>query len=167
MARPNDLFGRALHALATALAIFGGLVLLAIVSVSSLSIVGRFLFSSPMVGDFELVEMGCAVAISAFMPLCQLQNGNVIVDFVTARLPASGRETLDASGALIYGLIAGFFTWRMIHGGGDMYRFGEETMLLQIPVWIPFVPVVFSFCILSICCLYTFVMGLNRISRQV
>ena len=165
-ARPGGPLGRVLNTVAIALAIFGGLVLIAIVAINFLSIVGRFLFSSPLVGDFELVEMGCAVAISAFLPLCHLRNGNVIVDFVTGGLSARARETMDALSALAYGLIAGFFTWRMIFGGRDMFHYNEETMLLQVPIWIPFVPVVISFFILSICCFYTSAIGLDRVLRR-
>ena len=165
-ARPGGRLGRALNIVALALAIFGGTVLLVIVAINFISIVGRFLFSSPLIGDFELVEMGCAVAISSFLPLCHMRNGNVIVDFVTGGLSARARETMDAASALAYGLIAAFFTWRMFFGGRDMLRYNEETMLLQIPVWIPFVPVVISFFILSICCFYTFAISLHRIAGR-
>lgn len=153
--RPNDPFGRILYRVATVLAVFGGLTLLIIVSINFVSILGRFLFSSPLLGDFELVEMGCAVAISSFLPLCHMEKGNIIVDFVTSGLPKPATASLDIFSALLFGGVAGFFTWRMFYGVQDMYRYNEETMLLQIPVWIPFLPVVFSFFILTVCCFYT------------
>jgi TRAP-type C4-dicarboxylate transport system permease small subunit len=106
------------------------------------------------VGDFELVEMGCAVAVAAFLPLCFMRKGNVIVDFVTAGLPSWITQCLDTLAALFFGLVAGFFAWRMCFGAKDMMYYNEETMLLQIPVWIPFMPVVFSFFVLSACCFY-------------
>jgi len=152
--------------LAKAFALFGGLALLVIVGISFLSILGRVLFSSPLVGDFELVEMGCAIAISAFLPLCHLRNGNVIVDFVTAGLSNRVITILDGLGALAFALVAGFFSWRMVFGAQDMYKHNEETMLLQTPVWIPFVPVVLSFLLLSICCLYTFVTKVQEANRR-
>jgi len=152
--RPNGLFGRFLAWVAVCLAVFGGLVLIVIVSISFLSILGRFLFSSPLVGDFELVEMGCAVAVASFLPLCFMRKGNVIVDFVTAGLPSWMTDFLDTLGSLVFGLVAGFFAWRMCFGAKDMMYYNEETMLLQIPVWIPFLPVVFSFFVLSVCCFY-------------
>ena len=69
--RPNDVFGRFLLKLVTYLAICGGLVLVAIVLINFISIAGRTIFGKPLTGDFELVEMGCAVAIFSFLPLCQ------------------------------------------------------------------------------------------------
>ena len=107
-------------------------------------------------GDFELVEIGSAIAISSFLPLCHLKKGNVIVDFITAKLNFKKIAFLDCVSSVIYGLIALFFTWRMFFGAKDMYSYQEETMLLQFPIWIPFLPVTFSFGLLSLCCLYTF-----------
>ena len=149
--RPNDVFGRFLLKLVTYLAICGGLVLVVIVLVNFISIAGRTMFGKPLTGDFELVEMGCAVAMFSFMPLCQFKNGNVIVDFFTVNLSNS----LNGLGAFLFFLVSSFFTWRMVYGALDMYKYNEETMLLQIPVWIPFIPAVISFGILSITCLYT------------
>lgn len=153
--RPRGPFGRILFALATGFAVFGGLVLIVIVGINFVSILGRYFFSSPLVGDFELVKMACAVAVSSFLPFCQLKQGNVIVDFVTAGLNSRTQRMLDGLSAVIFGLVAGFFTWRMIYGARDMYAYQEETMLLQLPVWIPFIPVVASFFLLSACCFYS------------
>lgn len=111
--------------------------------------------------------MGCAIAISAFLPLCHMHNGNVIVDFVTASLSQKAIAILDGAGALAFGLVAGFFTWRMFYGAQDMFKHNEETMLLQAPVWIPFLPVILSFFLLSVCCLYTFVMKVQEANQSV
>ncbi|MBA5764788.1 TRAP transporter small permease, partial [Vibrio sp. 404] len=57
--------GRALEALARAMAYGGGLVLVAIAVITVASIIGRALIRlglGPITGDFELVEAGCAVA---------------------------------------------------------------------------------------------------------
>ena len=84
--RPNNNFGRILNLTSRYFAIFGGFVLLTAALISIFSIFGRVVFSSPLLGDFELVEIACAVAIGSFLPLCHLKNGNVIVDFITAKL---------------------------------------------------------------------------------
>ena len=86
-ARSIDKIGRALFFISFLLALFGGFTLLVMVCVNVISIFGRILFLSPLLGDFELVEMGCAVAIFSFLPLCHLKNGNVIVDFFSSSFP--------------------------------------------------------------------------------
>ncbi len=154
--RPNDKFGRFLNDLAYILAILGGIILVIVILINFISILSRIIFLNPLVGDFELVEIGSAIAISSFLPLCHLKKGNVIVDFITAKLNFKKIAFLDCISSVIYGLIALFFTWRMFFGAKDMYYYQEETMLLQFPIWIPFLPVTFSFGLLSVCCLYTF-----------
>ncbi len=154
--RPNDKFGRFLYDLAYILAFLGGIILVIVILINFISILSRIIFLNPLVGDFELVEIGSAIAISSFLPLCHLKKGNVIVDFITAKLNFKTIALLDCISSVIYGLIALFFTWRMFFGAKDMFNYQEETMLLQFPIWIPFLPVTFSFGLLSVCCLYTF-----------
>ena len=112
--RPNDIFGRFLLLVVTYLAICGGVILLIIVLVNFFSIAGRVLFGKPLTGDFELVEMGCAVAIFSFLPLCQFKGGNVIVDFFTIKLHERKIAFLNGIASFIFFMVAAFFSWRMI-----------------------------------------------------
>ena len=75
--------GRALRAAAKQLAIGGGLVFVALVAMSIVSIVGRKLFAWPVPGDVEMLQMCAAFASSAFFAWCHLVNGDVKVDFFT------------------------------------------------------------------------------------
>ena len=161
--RPNNKFGRILHLISRCFAIFGGFILLSAALISIFSIFGRVVFSSPILGDFELVEIACAVAIGSFLPLCHLKEGNVIVDFITAKLSKNKIHLLDSICSFIFGVVAFFFSSRMILGAKDMYVYQEETMLLAFPVWLPFLPVIASFFLLTICCFYTFIIKINLI----
>ena len=161
--KPNNNFGYILNKASRYFAIFGGFILLIAVLITVFSIFGRVVFSSPILGDFELVEIACAVAIGSFLPLCHLKNGNVIVDFITAKLSKNKINLLDAISSLIFGLVALFFSSRMILGANDMYVYQEETMLLAFPIWIPFLPVIASFFLLTICCFYTFILKIYDI----
>lgn len=149
------MFGQLLTKMATAFAIIGGLVLLTMVIINVLSITGRVLFAKPLVGDFELIEMGCATAIFMFMPLCQLKKGNIIIDFFTTKLSEKKKHFLDEINTLIFAVVATFFAWRMCFGAWDMIKYEEQTMLLQLSVWIPFFPAIFSFFLLSLICFYS------------
>ena len=70
---------------------------------------------------------------------------------------------LDALSSLIFGLTALFFSFRMVLGARDMFVYQEETMLLAFPIWIPFLPVIASFFLLTICCFYTFIIKVFNI----
>src|SRR5512137_1763570 len=73
--------GRALLAATKNVAIAGGLVFVALVAMSIVSIVGRKLFAWPVPGDVELLQMCAAFASSAFFAYCHMANGDVKVDF--------------------------------------------------------------------------------------
>ena len=161
--RPNDKFGRFLYDLAYILAILGGIILVIVILINFVSILSRIIFLNPLVGDFELVEIGSAIAISSFLPLCHLKKGNVIVDFITAKLSKNKIHLLDSISSFIFGVVAFFFSFRMILGAKDMYVYQEETMLLAFPIWLPFLPVIASFFLLTICCFYTFIIKINLI----
>jgi len=148
-------FGRVLGILCRAVALAGGVVLVALALTTVTSIVGRALFSAPIPGDFELVEIGTAVAIFAFLPYCQLRRGNVVVDLFTTRLPRGAQSLLDAVWALVFAVIAGLFAWRLWHGADDLVLYGETTMVLRLPVWWAFVPIVPSVALLAVVALYT------------
>ena len=164
--RPNNKFGRILNLISKYFAIFGGFILLTAALISIFSIFGRVVFSSPILGDFELVEIACAVAIGSFLPLCHLKEGNVIVDFITAKLSKNKIHLLDSISSFIFGVVAFFFSFRMILGAKDMYVYQEETMLLAFPIWLPFLPVIASFFLLTICCFYTFIIKINLITGK-
>jgi TRAP-type C4-dicarboxylate transport system permease small subunit len=152
---PAGPFGRALHLAATGVALVGGAILFALTLLTVISVVGRVAFDAPIPGDFELVEIGMAVAIFAFLPYCQIVRGNVIVDLFTATASPRTRALLDAAGDLIYTAIAALLTWRVALGGFEVRGYGETTMVLRVPVWWGYVPAVLCLAFLTLVCAYT------------
>jgi TRAP-type C4-dicarboxylate transport system permease small subunit len=131
-------------------ALAGGFVLLAIVAMTVYSVVAGALFNAPFPGDFELVEMGVAIAAFAFLPYCQLVGANVTADIFTMK----ASRTTVAAFALIAAVIALGFSlvllWRMAAGLLDYYAYEETTAILQIPHWIAFVPILISLALLAV-----------------
>ena len=153
--RPVGPVGGIVHASCRVAAYAGGVFLVAITLMTVVSVVLREIAGRPIPGDFELVEMGCAIAMFAFLPYCQLVGGNVAVEFVTARAPRWLRRTLDAIGCAAYALIAALITWRLTLGGIDIDRYRETTMVLGVPVWWAFMAIVPSVALLAVTAAYT------------
>lgn len=152
---PTDRVGRLLFAVAQAFALAGGLVVVALTLMSLVSIAGRSLFSRPLPGDYELIQVGCAVAVAAFLPLCQLRGGHVIVDFFTANARPAARAVLDALGALLLAACAGLIAWRMTHGAIGLAQANDQTTILALPTAWPVALMVPSFALFALCGLYT------------
>src|SRR5262245_35549170 len=79
---------RILVVVAKCLALVGGAVAIVIAAIVVASVLTRWLFSTPIPGDFEMAQIGTAVAVFAFLPYCQILRGNIVVDTFTARLPS-------------------------------------------------------------------------------
>lgn len=125
----------AIDRLTRAIALAGGLLALGVAALVTTSVLRRWLFDQPIPGDFEFVQMATAVAVFAFLPLCQARRGNIVVDTFTARLSARSRNRLDAVWDLVY---AGFMTLLAIglsKGATEAFGYGTTTMVLGLPIW--------------------------------
>ena len=139
----------------TAWALFGGAVLMAVVVMNVLSVMGG-IFTKPFPGDFELTQVGIAVAVFAFLPYCQLTGANVTADIFTAW--ASPRwvavfSLVASIVALAFGLL---LLWRMYFGMLDQKNYGYTTTILQFPHWLAFVPILVSLVLLAIAAVITY-----------
>lgn len=147
---------RLVRLLTKALALLGGVILLALVATTTLSIVGRSLNSighseivatylpflaaplqwfRPITGDFELVEAGVAFAIMAFLPWCQIEQGHAKVEVLTGFLPATANRWLALLWEAVFCAAYLLIAWRLIVGTNDKLRYGETSFMLQFPVW--------------------------------
>lgn len=142
--------GRVIHVLAVAFALAGGVVLAGMTLMSTVSILGRWLLVSPIPGDYEIAQLGTAIAVAAFLPYCALRGGHVLVDFLTAKSPPRLRALLDVIGSLSIAVIGFLLAWRLTLGMLDLRQYGETTMVLAIPTWYAYAPMVPSFALLGV-----------------
>ena len=149
-ARPR--LERALERACTWLAVAGGMVMLAFTAASVASILSRSVFGSPLVGDFELTERGTAIAVFAMLPYCHLRGGNVVVDMFVGMFAPAVRRFLAVLCDVLFAIVAGLMTWRLALGGINQYQFNDMSMMLQIPTWWMFVPIVVSMALLTLVC---------------
>ena len=129
---------RALDALATALALAGGVLLIAVSLLTAVSVLGRWLVDAPLVGDIELIQLGVATAIALFLPYCQLRSAHLVVDFFTARSSGRVQQRLDRWGSCAAGIVFLVLAWRAAVSVAELRAAGETTMVLGIPLWLPY-----------------------------
>ncbi|MDI1244706.1 MAG: TRAP transporter small permease [Rhodoferax sp.] len=135
-------------------AIMGGLMFVAIVVMSIISIVGRKLFAAPVPGDVEMLQMTAAFASASFFAYCHLNGGDVKVDFFTAKASPTTVHRLDAFGSLLVGLFGAVITWRAAVGAFAIKAAGETSMILGWPVWIAQVLMVPGFLLMALAGFY-------------
>lgn len=120
-------------------ALLGGVLLitLSLTVVISVTLRSDLVGSAGIPGDFELVQMATAVAAFCFLPWCQLRRGNIFVDTFTLKLPLRWQRRIDAGWDLVYALVMMLIAWRLAVGARAAFATGENTMVLQIPSYLP------------------------------
>lgn len=119
-------------------AAIGALVLLSIALMTTISVVGRAFFMHPILGDVELVQLGGAVVVASFLPYTQYRRANIIVDFFTTGASARAQGWMDAAGVALYTVVLCLVLWRVAVGAVDIHAAQERSMLMDLPLWLPY-----------------------------
>ena len=145
-------------------AIASGLLMTLITLVTCVSILGREILSRTVPGDFELVGLATGAAIALFMPYCQLERGNIIVDFFTIKLSARSHAALDRLGALILALCFALLAWRTSLGGINSWATHSGSMLLGFPEYLVYLAMVPPFVLTAIIAIHQAMFGFGHAS---
>jgi TRAP-type C4-dicarboxylate transport system permease small subunit len=116
-------------------AVVGSAIALAVGVMTTVSVVGRAFFKSPIQGDVELTQLGIALSISLCIPWCQLRGANIIVDFFTQKLAPKKTGFLDAMGSALIALMCLLLAWRTGVGAIAVREAQESSMILGLPMW--------------------------------
>jgi TRAP-type C4-dicarboxylate transport system permease small subunit len=146
--------GRALQRLSEILALIGGALILLIVAMTVVSIAGRYFFNIPVRGDFEITEIACGVAAFLFFPYTQATGQNLVADFFTSGFSPRGRAWIEALHTFVFAVLAAFLAWRGYEGLVDKIVTSEKTMLIGVPVWVPYAVAVPCLAVLAAVCLW-------------
>ena len=155
-----------LERLARLCALLAGLLIAFMVALTCGSIIGRETVGRTITGDFELVGLATGAAVGLFMPLCQLHRGNIVVDFFTARAPRRVNRVLDRIGALLLAVCCALLAWRAAVGGLSSYNSHNSTMLLGVPEWYAYAPMVPGFALTAVIAFWQGAVGFNATSHH-
>lgn len=173
--------GRILKRATRWLAYFGGIVLTASAIMTVISIAGRAMIKfglGPIPGDFELVELSCAVAVFSFLPWGQFNRGQVTVDILVDTFPKRLRVFLGMVGDLALAVAASIIAWRLWLGLGERLPYGSDTLrsllmlgdkpfytettfILRMPIWYGYALTMIGAAFFAIVCIYTVWRSLN------
>lgn len=126
--------------IARGLALAGGVVLIAIVLLTCVSIAGRALVPfdlglGPIRGIYDMTEIGMAAAIFAFLPWAMFMDTHAKVDLFKGLIPGFMNRFLDLIFGIAMAAVAVVISWRLYLGMEDKLSYGETTLIAQIPLW--------------------------------
>jgi TRAP-type C4-dicarboxylate transport system permease small subunit len=147
-------YGLFLDRACKALAVVAGVTLVIMALMSLWSILGRSVFDKPLIGDYELVQMLSAVAVAMTLPYAHWVGAHVIVDFFTAKAPVKTNAFLDLLANVILAVFSAVISWRLALGMVDLKGNFDASMMLNIPTWWSYAPLVPSFALLAAAAAY-------------
>lgn len=124
---------RALDSICAVLAVLSGAVLLALVGLTFVDVVLRYVFAAPILGATDVLQMGMLLVISLAFPFTWRAGGHIVVDLV----PDYGLPVLTRLRDLVVRLLAvavfALLSWRSWIRAGDAELFNEATNMVEIP----------------------------------
>jgi len=139
------------------LALIGGGLLVVAIVLTLVSVIGRYGFSQPLPGDYEIVEIVCAIGVFLFFPYTHVTNSNITAEFFTSGLPERAKRFLDVIHDVVFALVAALLTWRVGSGLADKFLTGETSILIGIPL------AVLSMALLTVVCLWRITTGIEAL----
>ena len=110
------------------------LILFAMMALTSVDVVLRYVFNSPVRGAFELTEIGLAMLVYLAIPAATLAGSHIAVELMP--LPKS-RVLRRVSGAFVSCVMAatfGVISWQVWLHAGKVVSYGQVTNSLDIPL---------------------------------
>ena len=113
-------------------------ILLAMMLVTVVDVVARYVFRRPVRGAFEVTELMLVVLIFAGLPLVSLADEHAVMDFVDRVLGPRGRARLVRVVHLVSAAFMGLMAWLMWGKAERIWAYRDATDVLRI-LYGPFV----------------------------
>ena len=117
------------------LGVCAGVVLLAMMALTALDVVFRYLFDAPIDGAFELTELMLAALIFLALPLTTQRREHVEVDLLHHMASTRVNRAAKVLAMLLTGLVLAVIAWQLALQGWKLFQEGTVTNTLELPYW--------------------------------
>lgn len=120
--------------------VIGGIALLAMVLLIVADVVLRVVFSSPITGSIELVEVLLVIVLFGGMAHVEMIQEHVKVDVILSKFPKTAADAILVCAKLLVVFIVAILSWQCLAQSTFLYENNFESGVLRIPIW-PFASV--------------------------
>jgi len=114
------------------LGIAASAILFALMSLTFVDVLARYLFNRPIRGAFEVTELLLLVLIFAGLPLVSHADEHVTMDFADRWLSPAGRRILNRIIHFAVAALMFFMAWQVWIRAGRVSSYGDATDVLRI-----------------------------------
>ncbi|MDQ0314209.1 TRAP transporter small permease [Amorphus orientalis] len=132
-------------ACAAALHVIAGVLLFAMMILTVVDVIGRYLFTAPVPGAFEATEVMLVLIVFVGMPIVTGRQEHVSVLLFYDRAPAALVPVLRILSRVLTAVALGVAAWLLYEKGVELAAYGDTTVLLRIPL----APVAYAMAALS------------------
>jgi TRAP-type C4-dicarboxylate transport system permease small subunit len=127
------------RAVVPALGTIAAALMFCLMLLTCVDVVGRYFFSKPVTGGFELTEMLLAALIFAGLPLVTLRGDHITVDLFDPVTPDWLFRIQHVLATLIGAACTGYLAWCLWLRAAGLARAGETTSQLQFKIaWLAY-----------------------------
>ncbi|RLJ51978.1 TRAP-type C4-dicarboxylate transport system permease small subunit [Litoreibacter meonggei] len=132
------------------LGVAAGLLLFCLILVTCVDVVGRYFFSAPLSGAFEVTEIMLAALVFTALPLTTERREHIEVDLLNVGLSDKFQKLLSAFAGLFSAALLATLAWRLASHAASSFEDGAVTNALSIPL-APFGFLAAFSCMVSAC----------------
>lgn len=136
---------RGLTPLARLLSLLACLFLFAMMAITFVDVLGRYLFASPLPAAYEIISLMMPALIFCALPLTVLREGHVTVDLLDAVIPGAVARVQAVIVNLVSAGAMGLIAWRLAVRSMDQRYYEEVTDELYLELW-PFSAAMAALC---------------------
>jgi TRAP-type C4-dicarboxylate transport system permease small subunit len=120
------------------LGVVASVILLAMMLLTFVDVVARYIFSRPVRGAFEITELMLLVLIFAGLPLVSFTDEHALMDFIDRVLPSGTQRALEGLVQGVCAAIMFLLAWQVWIKADRIWAYRDATDVLRI-VYGPFV----------------------------
>ncbi len=120
--------------LETALGAASAAVLFVMMLVTAVDVAGRYVFSLPLPGGFEMTEMMLAALIYCGLPIVSLRRGHIVIDTLDPFFPRPFKRALDVLADTVCFITLAGIGWLIFRRALRVAEYGDTTNVLKLPL---------------------------------
>ena len=116
------------------LGVSAGAVLFAMMMLTAVDVVGRYIFNRPVTGAFEVTEMMLAALIYCGLPLVSQRREHIVIDTFDYLMSRGVKRSLDMAAEVLCSAALFGLAWLVFGRAGRVAQYGDTTTVLKIPL---------------------------------
>lgn len=120
--------------LEAALGAASAVVLFAMMLITAIDVIGRYLFNKPLAGGFELTEMMLAALIYCGLPLVSKRREHIVIDTFDTFMSRDVKRFFDVLADIVCFLTLGGIGYLIFRRAVRVAEYGDTTSVLKLPL---------------------------------